>query len=131
MPKRIEVAVGVVVNSSCQVLVGQRTVKDDYFEKWEFPGGKLEPDESAETALKRELKEETGLQVASSEEMLVLEHDYPDRHVKLHVYLVTEFSGEASGREGQQLRWVSADELNQLDFLAGNRTIIQQVQQFL
>lgn len=131
MLKRIEVAVGVVVNSSRQVLVGQRTVKDDYFEKWEFPGGKLEPDESAKTALIRELKEETGLQVASSEEMLVLEHDYPDRHVKLHVYLVTEFSGEASGREGQQLLWVSADELNQLDFLAGNRTIIQQVQQFL
>lgn len=131
MLKRIEVAVGVVVNSSHQVLVGQRTVKDDYFEKWEFPGGKLESDESAQTALIRELKEETGLQVASSEKMLVLEHDYPDRHVKLHVYLVTEFRGEATGKEGQQLRWVSADELNRLDFLAGNRTIIQQVQQFL
>lgn len=131
MLKRIEVAVGVVVNSSRQVLVGQRTVKDDYFEKWEFPGGKLERDESPKTALKRELEEETGLQVVSSEEMLVLEHDYPDRHVKLYVYLVTEFCGKANGREGQQLRWVSADELNQLDFLAGNRVITQQVQQLL
>jgi 8-oxo-dGTP diphosphatase len=123
--KRIEVAVGIVWNDIQQVLVGQRTVEDNYFGKWEFPGGKLEAGESSEQALKRELQEELGIKLFQTELLMTLEHDYPDRHVRLHVHTVREFSGKATGMEGQAIKWVFPKNLAELDFLAGNQVIVE------
>jgi len=124
MQKRIEVAVGIVYDDAGRVLVGQRTVEDLYFQKWEFPGGKLEANESAEMALQREFKEEVGIVVLSSSELMKLDHDYPDRHVRLHVQIIEEYAGSVRALEGQALQWVSVEELNNLDFLKGNQRII-------
>ena len=123
--KRIEVAVGIVFDQENRVLVGQRTVKDQYFEKWEFPGGKLEADESAEAALIREFKEEVGIEILSIEYLMQLDHDYPDRQVSLNVYTINHYQGEIKAMEGQALRWVSSPELNDLDFLTGNQAIVE------
>ena len=125
--KRIKVAVGIIFNTHGQVLIGQRTVKDAYFQKWEFPGGKLEHGESVQLALSRELKEELGIEVLVSEEYMTLKHDYPDRHVHLSVCLIKEFSGDVVGQEGQALRWVAPEELLNLDFLKGNQAIIKKL----
>lgn len=124
--KRIEVAVGVVRNGH-NVLVGQRLVKDLYFEKWEFPGGKLESGESAETALKRELLEELNINVVKATPLILLEHDYPDRQVRLHVYEVTHYEGNPIGKEGQQIKWVLPLECSKLDFLAANEPIVNSI----
>jgi len=124
--KRIEVAVGVIRNGR-NVLVGQRLVKDLYFEKWEFPGGKLESGESAETALKRELLEELNIQVTKATPLILLEHDYPDRQVRLHVYEVTHYEGEPIGKEGQQIKWVLPKECSKPDFLAANEPIVNAI----
>lgn len=120
-------AVGIVSNSNGQVLVGQRTIKDAYFEKWEFPGGKLEAGESASQALIRELQEEIGIAVLASEPLMTLEHDYPDRHVRLSIFLVKEYQGDVSSKEGQALQWLAPSELAKLDFLEGNQAIIDKV----
>lgn len=125
--KRIEVAVGIILNSQKQVLVGQRLVKDAYYQKWEFPGGKLEQGESVESALKRELKEELGITVQKSTELMVLEHDYPDRHVKLSVCEVNSYLGDVKSEEGQALQWVELKGLKRLDFLQGNQAIIEKL----
>lgn len=122
--KRIKVAVGIVEDAQGRVLVGQRTVKDAYFEKWEFPGGKLEQGESAEQALVRELSEEIGIDVIKMKALTTIVHDYPDRHVELMVFRVTQFEGNANGLEGQALRWQHPKELHALDFLQGNTAII-------
>ena len=123
--ERIQVAVGIVFDKDNRVLVGQRTVKDDYFQKWEFPGGKLEAGESAEAALVREFKEEVGIEVLSSEYLMQVDHDYPDRQVSLHVYTVDEHQDSVKPMEGQALQWVNLAELSQLNFLQGNREIIE------
>ena len=123
--KRIEVAVGVLFNSQGQVLIGQRTVKDSYYQKWEFPGGKLEAGELPQDALVREFSEEVGIEVSSSEDFMVLEHDYPDRHVKLYVQLIKDYVGDVWAMEGQALRWVQLKELADIDFLKGNQEITQ------
>jgi len=125
--KRIEVAVGVVFNEAGKVLVGQRVVKDRYFQKWEFPGGKLEVGESVQQALIREFKEETGINIHASEPLMQVEHDYPDRHVLLHVHTINNFSGEALALEGQALKWVSISRLTDLDFLQGNQVILERL----
>ena len=122
--KRIEVAVGVLFNSQGQVLIGQRTVKDDYYQKWEFPGGKLEEGESPQDALVREFSEEVGIGISSSENFMVLEHDYPDRHVKLYVQLIKDYVGDVWAMEGQALRWVQLKELTDIDFLEGYQKIV-------
>ena len=122
--KRIEVAVGVLFNKQGEVLIGQRVVKDNYYQKWEFPGGKLEQGESPQGALIREFREEVGIEIASSENFMVLEHNYPDRHVRLHVQIIKKFSGCASPMEGQALKWLALGDLGSVDFLQGNQAIV-------
>ena len=129
--KRIEVAVGVVVNGDSQILVGQRVVKDDYFQKWEFPGGKVEQGETVEQALIREFYEETGLKILGSKFLMHVRHDYQDRAVSLHVHLIKQFSGDVQSREGQALRWVDLQEIDKLDFLQGNSKIITRLKNVL
>lgn len=125
--KRIEVAVGVVYNAQGQVLVGQRVVQDLYFQKWEFPGGKLEQGETAEAALIREFLEEVGISVSESTPLMMVEHDYPDRQVRLHVHTIRSFKGEAKALEGQALKWIDVAQLHTLDFLQGNQVILDKL----
>lgn len=121
---RIRVAVGVLHNEDGAVLIGQRTVKDAYFNKWEFPGGKIEPGETIEVALQRELNEEIGIKVIQSNSLVEVQHDYPDRSVQLYVHQVAQYEGEPTPREGQLIRWVMLSELDQIDFLKGNQAIV-------
>lgn len=124
---RIEVAVGIVYNKYGQVLVGQRVIKDQYFEKWEFPGGKIELGETPIQALNREFLEETALDLLDSKALMLIEHDYPDRQVRLHVHTASSFNGTVEGLEGQALKWVDIADLDELDFLAGNQVILDEI----
>ncbi len=123
----IEVAVGVVFDQQPRVLLGQRVKQDAYYQKWEFPGGKLESGENAAQALERELAEEVGIRVNSSSEFMLQEHSYPDRDVRLFVRVVDSFSNSAVAREGQAIKWVALSELAQIDFLSGNTAIIKRL----
>lgn len=125
---RIDVAVGVLRDAFGRVLVGQRIVEDLYFGKWEFPGGKIENEETPEQALRRELHEELGIEIGETELLIELSHDYPDRRVKLHVLDVLSFEKRPYGREGQSLQWLRPRELYKLDFLAANEPIMKVLQ---
>lgn len=125
--KRIEVAVGIIFNTLGEVLVGQRIVADQYLGKWEFPGGKIEHGESVTQALHRELGEELDIEVQISEDFMTLEHNYPDRNVRLSIQTVKQYTGEPKGAEGQALQWCKLAELEQLDFLSGNQPIIDKL----
>lgn len=107
-PRKVtEVAVGVMVQPDGRFLLAQRPAGKPYEGYWEFPGGKLEPGESVEAALARELHEELGLDVLQSEPWRVLEHDYPHAYVRLFFRKVTAWRGEPVGREGQAFAWQS------------------------
>ncbi|MEM5278076.1 NUDIX domain-containing protein [Cupriavidus taiwanensis] len=103
--KVTEVAVGVLVQPDGRFLLAQRPAGKPYEGYWEFPGGKLEPGESVEAALARELHEELGLDVTQCERWHILEHDYPHAYVRLHFCKVTAWQGEPVGREGQAFSW--------------------------
>jgi 8-oxo-dGTP diphosphatase len=100
-----EVAVGVLVQPDGRYLLAQRPAGKPYEGYWEFPGGKLEPGETVEAALARELHEELGIDVQSSHRWHVLEHDYPHAYVRLYFCKVTAWDGEPHGREGQAFEW--------------------------
>lgn len=81
-------------------------------EYWEFPGGKIRSDESAQDALRREIGEELGIEVKSCDSFVRLEHDYHEFRVEIEFFLVRQWQGTPSGVEGQALRWLHVEELS-------------------
>lgn len=124
----VHVAVGVVLNGRREVLIALRDVNSHQGGLWEFPGGKLEPEESVQAALARELREEVHIEVESSSPLRRIRHDYGDKQVLLDVRLVEAFTGEPAGNEGQPLRWVPVTELHRFDFPRANDPIIELLQ---
>ncbi|MDD8060296.1 MULTISPECIES: 8-oxo-dGTP diphosphatase MutT [Shewanella] len=127
MSKRIHVAVGIVINTQKQILLAKRHAHLHQGGKWEFPGGKVEANESVSDALIRELKEEVNLEVSSTTEFMDISHDYPDKHVRLDIHLVTDFSGNATGMEGQQVKWVEVQSLSEYEFPEANKPILEKL----
>lgn len=123
--QRIAVAVGVVINAHGEILIAKRLPHQHQGECWEFPGGKVEPNESVEEALKRELDEEVGLTVLHSEPWLEIDHDYHDKSVSLKVHKITVFSGIAIGKEGQTIDWVKPESLSRYTWPQANEKIVR------
>lgn len=126
-PAVIHVAVAVICNAAGEVLVTLRPPQVHQGDRWEFPGGKVEPGEEVRRALAREIEEEVGLSIEDARPLIRLRHDYPARSVLLDVWRVTAFRGEAHGREGQQFAWRAPHALDPADFPAANPPIITAV----
>ena len=127
MQKRIHVAVGVIINQDRHILLAKRLGHLHQGGKWEFPGGKVEINETVTEALIRELKEEVNLDVANSTPFMDISHDYPDKHVRLDIHLITEFSNQAQGMEQQQIEWVPIHSIAEYDFPEANKPIVEKI----
>lgn len=128
MSQALHVAVAVIRNNQQQVLLSFRAKKKHQGGLWEFPGGKVEQDETVVQALNRELEEELGISVVQSNPLIQIRHAYPDLTVLLDVHEVIAFTGEPEGKEGQPIRWVATTELAEYEFPAANVPIVQAVQ---
>lgn len=124
-PKFTHVAVGVIINSSNQVLISYRHPDTHQGGLWEFPGGKLESGEAVTTALKREFLEELGIEIRCCFPIKKIQHHYQDKSVLLDVWHITDFDGHANGLEGQAIEWRSIEDLRASDFPAANVPIIK------
>ncbi|WP_102797235.1 8-oxo-dGTP diphosphatase MutT [Bowmanella denitrificans] len=124
--KVVHVAVGVILRQQ-QVFITLRDPSLHQGGKWEFPGGKVEAGETVTQALIRELQEEVGIEVSSSQPFMLIEHDYGDKQVKLDIHLVSDFRGEPHGLEGQQGRWVDVSELDTYQFPEANMPILNKL----
>lgn len=123
----VTVAVGILIDDAGRVLVTRRAPDAHQGGLWEFPGGKVEADETLLEALTRELREELGVSVEAAEALMVLEHDYGDKQVRLDVHRVTRWSGEPRGLEGQPLAWQRLEQLRNWTFPAANRPILERM----
>ena len=131
-----EVAVGIVQRSDGLYLLTTRPQGKAYAGYWEFPGGKVEADESVEAALVRELDEEVALPVAlgAITSLMKIPFEYPDKHVLLDVCWVEANMNDAllaHGAEGQEVRWVHYSRLNEFTFPDANQPIVVAIQQRL
>jgi len=124
MRKLIHVAAAVILDHRGHILLAQRPDDKHQGGLWEFPGGKVEPNEPVVEALARELDEELGIQLTHAQPLIRIPHHYPDKSVLLDVYTVDAFSGEPFGREGQPVRWVAPADLQAYEFPAANKPIV-------
>ncbi len=121
----IDVVAGVVTDAAGRVLIARRHDGSHQGGKWEFPGGKKHPGESAFAALVRELEEELDIKVESAQPLTSVTHAYPDVTVDLEVWRVRRFSGTAHGREGQPIRWVAAEDLGAYEFPEADQPVLR------
>lgn len=122
--KHLQVAVGIIRNAEKHIFLAQRPATSHMANMWEFPGGKIEPGESAEQALARELLEETGIEVTKAKAIGVADHTYENLRVTLHFFLVEDWKGEPWGREGQPQRWIAQRALIAEEFPPANHALI-------
>jgi 8-oxo-dGTP diphosphatase len=120
----IHVMVGAISDPAGRVLVTKRPDHVHQGGLWEFPGGKLEPGESPEQGLARELSEELGIAVRDSRPLIRIRHRYGDRHVLLDVRRVRSYAGTPVGLEGQPLDWQPPETMDPACFPAADRPVI-------
>ena len=131
LKKHILVAVGMVLNDD-QVLIAKRPEHLHQGGLWEFPGGKVEQAESVPEALARELKEEVDLETDPSNMIPLtrLDFDYGDKAVSLDTWIVPDHKGKPWGREGQEVKWVSINDLDNYNFPAANVQLIKALKDY-
>ena len=120
------VAVG-VIKSGDQFFLTKRSSDAHQGGKWEFPGGKVESEETVPEALHRELQEEVDIDTLSCMPLCEIDHDYGDKRVRLEVFLIDNFVGEPSSQEGLMEGWFDLEELNALEFPKANAPILKKL----
>ena len=96
----------------------------DWKDYWEFPGGKVEPKETPEEALVREIREELGAEINIDSYLTTVDYNYPKFHLNMRCYLCRVKNGVLTLKEHEAARWLSKDELDSVAWLPADRTIL-------
>jgi mutator protein MutT len=124
LPTRVEVAAGIILRGT-YVLISRRLHGSHLGGLWEFPGGGIEPDETLEQCLVREIREELNLTVRVGRPCISVEQAYPEKHVILHFFFCVPVSGTPEALGCQEFRWVPVTELDQFEFPAADKPVIE------
>lgn len=120
--KRIGVAV--IWNDSAQILIDKRKLSGSLGGLWEFPGGKIEAGETVVECIAREVREELGIEIAVGEQLIAIDHTYPDFQITLLVHHCQYVSGTPQPIECDEIRWVNVADLDRYQFPAANSAIV-------
>ena len=103
----------------------------DYKDGWEFPGGKLEPGETPQQCIEREIREELATEVRAERILGVVEYDYPTFHLTMHCILCTIVSGDLKLLEHEAARWLTKETLRSVDWLPADLLILDRIEEIL
>jgi 8-oxo-dGTP diphosphatase len=124
--KTVRLVVAALILRADEVLICQRRPDQPLGSKWEFPGGKMEPGESPEQALRRELQEELGIDATISTRIAHIRHNYRSGGaVDLQFFVVNEYAGQITNLIFQDVRWCPLRNLPQYDFLTADRNLVR------
>ena len=129
MKKTISV-VAAVIESEGRVFATQRGY-GPWKDGWEFPGGKIEPGETPEAALVREIREELDADIAVGEKLVQVEYDYPAFHLSMGCYRCALLSGHMTLKEHEAARWLSPDALDTVNWLPADKAVVQRLKEDL
>lgn len=127
--KRIEV-VAAIIHHDGKILATQRGY-GDFKDGWEFPGGKMEPGETAEAAIVREIKEELAVTIEPEQIVTTVECDYPKFHLTMHCFLSKLTEGTISLIEHEDAKWLTKDELDSVDWLPADVEVVEKLKTML
>ena len=122
--------VAAVIRDGRKIFATQRGY-GDYKDGWEFPGGKIEPGETPQQALAREIREELDIRIVVGEFLAGVEHDYPAFHLSMQCFWCTLVDGTPVLKEHEAARWLNPEELDSVDWLSADRSVIPLVQKEL
>ena len=125
--KTIRVTAAVITNGS-RVFATQRGY-GPYKDGWEFPGGKIEPGETPQQALLREIREELDTEIAVGEKITTVEYDYPEFHLSMDCFYATVTRGDLVLREHEAARWLEIGELDAVRWLPADRIVVEALKQ--
>jgi len=123
--KQIEV-VAAIIRRDDKLFATQRGY-GEWKDWWEFPGGKMEAGETAEAALKREIREELSAEIEVGERLCTVEYDYPSFHLTMHCYLCTLASERLQLNEHEAARWLAREQLDSVDWLPADKEVIEKL----
>jgi len=126
--KHITVVAAVIEHNEKYLCVQRGINKYDYIsKKWEFPGGKIEFDESPEDALIREIQEELTLDISDLKFLITVEHSYPDFHLTMHTFLCKSDHSSPTLTEHLQYEWHDSTDMNHLDWAAADLPVVEKL----
>ena len=123
--KTIEVAAAIITHNG-RVFATQRGY-GEFKDGWEFPGGKMEPGETPQQALVREIQEELDTEIEVGELVETVEYDYPGFHLTMHCFLCTIRSGALVLKEHEAARWLTRQELDDVDWLPADVKVVEKL----
>lgn len=127
--KTINVVAAVIISEN-KVFATQRGY-GDFKGGWEFPGGKIEPNETPEAALVREIKEELEAEIEVVEYLHTVEYDYPKFHLSMACYICRVKSGNLVLKEHEAAKWLTIDTLNSVEWLPADIEVVEKVKDLL
>lgn len=122
--------VAAVIEQDGKIFATQRGY-GDYKDWWEFPGGKMEPGESPEEALVREIREELDTEISVGKLITSVEYDYPKFHMLMDCFMCNIVSGDLKLLEHEAARWLSADELWDVKWLPSDIRVIEEIEKMI
>ncbi len=125
-----KIGVAVILNDSQEILIDRRPINGLLGGLWEFPGGKIEENETIVDCIKREIKEELDIEIEVGEHLMTLDHVYTHFKVTLNVHLCQHLSGEPKPIECDEIRWVNLQDLDQYPFPKANSQIIEKLKAY-
>jgi 8-oxo-dGTP diphosphatase len=124
--KSIEVVAAIIHDSEGRIFATQRGY-GDYKDGWEFPGGKMEPGESPEEALKREIWEELETKIVVERLLQTVDYDYPKFHLTMHCFWCSIESGSLILKEHEAARWLPKEQLDSVDWLPADKEVVRRL----
>ena len=122
--KQIIVVAAIIHDNVGRIFATQRGY-GEWKDWWEFPGGKMEPGETPEEALKREIREELSTEISVDDYLWTVEYDYPKFHLTMHCYLCSLLTEALHLNEHEAAKWLSKDELNSVKWLPADLEVVE------
>ncbi len=122
--------VAAVIRKGDKILATQRGY-GEFKDGWEFPGGKIEPGERPEEALKREIKEELKAAISVGEDLGVVEYDYPNFHLNMRCFMCSLVSEDVTLLEHEAMKWLTAETIDTVNWLPADKPMTEKIKEIL
>ena len=127
--KIVKVVAAIIIHEN-KIFATQRGY-GEFKDGWEFPGGKIEPGETPQEALVREIKEELDIEIEVKDFLETVEYDYPDFHLSMDCFFCSIRSGELVLKEHEAAKWLTVETLDSVDWLPADQGLVEEIRKYL